>query len=301
MDVLSTGELLAVSVLVPAVLGLGGLGIAFGVILAVASERLSVKVDARVKDVLEMLPGINCGACGQPGCEGYAEAVVAGTTEITLCTPGGPEVAASLGEYLGIEVEAGERLVAFCHCKGGTDTEWKFDYDGVPTCAAAALVASGPIACNYGCIGFYDCIRVCKYDAFEVAPNGMPVVNPDNCVACKACVQVCTRELFEMVPVSAKVHVLCSNLDKAKAVRGVCKVGCIGCERCVKKCESGAFSMREGLAVIDYGGGEVGLEPVKVCPVEVIHHYDYQDPVTWQPPAKQAMKFAEERAPAKIE
>lgn len=277
---------------------MGGLGVMFGVVLAVASERLSVKVDPRVKEVLEILPGINCGACGQPGCEGYAEAVVAGKAALTLCAPGGPEVAGRLGEYLGVEVEAGERLVAFCHCKGGTDTEWKFDYDGVPTCAAAALVAGGPIACNYGCIGFYDCIRACKYDAFEVAPNGMPVVNPDNCVACKACVEACPRGLFEMVPVSAKVHVLCSNLDKAKAVREVCKVGCIGCQRCVKACESGAMSMREGLAVIDYAAGEVGIEPVKVCPAEVIHHYDYQDRVTWQPPAKQAMKLAEEKVAA---
>jgi electron transport complex protein RnfB len=297
-DIVANPDIVGVSLLVPAVLGLGGLGIMFGVILAIASERLAVKVDPRVKHVLKILPGINCGACGQPGCEGYAEAVVAGTAELTLCAPGGPEVAAHLGEFLGVEVHVGERLVSFCHCKGGTDTEWKFDYDGIPTCGAAALVGAGPIACNYGCLGFYDCVRACKFDAFEVAPNGMPVVNPANCVACKACVNACPRGLLELVPLSATVHVLCSNLEKAKAVKDVCKVGCIGCTRCVKACTNGAISMKEGLAVIDYSKGDPGIEPVEVCPVEVIHDYRYQDRVTWRPPAHEAIKAAAQAAAA---
>jgi electron transport complex protein RnfB len=297
--ILSDGRLLAVSLLVPAIIGLGGLGIMFGIVLAVASERLAVKVDPRVQQVLDLLPGINCGACGQPGCEGFADAVVAGKAEPTLCAPGGPETARRIAACLGVEVEAGERLVAFCHCKGGTDSEWKFDYDGIPTCAAAALIAGGPIACNYGCIGFYDCIEACAFDAFDIAPNGMPVVNPDKCVACKACVNACPRNLFEMVPVSKQVHILCSNLDKAKAVKDVCKVGCIGCTRCVKKCTSGAISMKEGLAVIDYSKGDVNVEAVAVCPVGVIHHYAHQDRVTWQPPAKEAVGQAEKEVAAK--
>jgi electron transport complex protein RnfB len=279
----------AVSLLVPAVIGLGGLGIAFGIVLAVASERLAVKVDPRVKQVLDVLPGINCGACGQPGCEGYADAVVAGKAELTLCAPGGPEVAQKIAGVLGVEVEAGERLVAFCHCKGGKDSEWKYDYDGITTCGAAALIGGGPIACNYGCIGFYDCIIACDYDAFTTAPNGMPVVIADKCVACKACVNVCPRGLFELVPISRKVHILCSNRDKAKAVKDVCKVGCIGCARCVKKCDNDQISMKDGLAVIDYAKGEVNVDAVESCPVEVIHHYAYQDPITWLPPAKQAL------------
>jgi Na+-translocating ferredoxin:NAD+ oxidoreductase RNF subunit RnfB len=291
---MTDARLVAVSLLVPAVLGLGGLGVLFGIVLAVASERLAVKVDPRVRQVLDILPGINCGACGQPGCEGYADAVVAGKAEPTLCAPGGPEVAQRIAECLGLEVEAGERLVAFCHCKGGTDTEWKFDYDGIATCAAAALIAGGPIACNHGCIGFYDCVEACAFDAFDIAPNGMPVVKPDKCVACKACVNACPRDLFELVPVSKQVHILCSNLDKAKAVKDVCKVGCIGCKRCVKACPEGAISMRDGLAVIDYSKCTVCGECVKVCPVEVIHDYRYQDRVTWQPPAKEALKAASE-------
>jgi len=288
-----SNNLLAVSPCVPCLIGLGGLGILFGVILAVASERLAVQVDPRVKEVLDMLPGINCGACGQPGCEGYADAVVAGKVEPTLCAPGGPELAEKLAALLGIEAVAGERLVALCHCKGGTDSEWKFHYDGIPTCAAASLVAGGPIACQYGCIGFYDCVQACKFDAFDIAPNGMPVVNPDKCVACKACVNACPRNLFEMVPVSKRVHIHCSNLDKGKAVKDVCKVGCIGCVRCVKACPEDAISMRDGLAVIDYAKCTVCGECVKVCPVEVIHDYRYQDRVTWQPPAHEAVKLAE--------
>lgn len=295
LQILVNGGLLAVSTIVPAVIGLGGLGIAFGVVLAIASERLAVKVDPRVKQVLDVLPGINCGACGQPGCEGYADNVVSGKAPLTLCAPGGPDVAKKIAGVLGVAIEVGERLVAFCHCKGGMDSEWKYDYDGIPTCGAAALIASGPIACNYGCIGFYDCVDACKYDAFLIAPNGMPVVNAQKCVACKACVNACPRGLFEMVPISRKVHILCSNLDKGKAVKDVCQVGCIGCTRCVKKCDSGAISMKEGLAVIDYSKGEINIEAVDACPVSVIHHYAYQDPITWQPPVKEAIRAVVEQ------
>ena len=56
--------------------------------------------------------------------------------------------------------------------------------------------------------------------------------------------------------------------------------------------------MKDGLAVIDYSKGEVNVEAVETCPVEVIHHYAYQDPITWQPPAKEALKAAAQSSAA---
>ena len=54
------------------------LGVAgfFGVVLAIANRYLKVEEDPRIDRVEEMLPGSNCGACGQPGCRGFAEAVI---------------------------------------------------------------------------------------------------------------------------------------------------------------------------------------------------------------------------------
>ena len=40
----------------------------FGVVLSVAHIYLRVEEDPRIEQVETMLPGTNCGACGQPGC-----------------------------------------------------------------------------------------------------------------------------------------------------------------------------------------------------------------------------------------
>ena len=55
---------------------LGGLGVTFGVGLAVASRVLHVEIDPRIEQVGEVLPGANCGGCGYAGCSAYAEAIV---------------------------------------------------------------------------------------------------------------------------------------------------------------------------------------------------------------------------------
>lgn len=59
-----------------AVLILAGLGLVLGFGLAVASKVFYVKVDTRVEDITAILPNANCGACGYPGCAGFAEAIV---------------------------------------------------------------------------------------------------------------------------------------------------------------------------------------------------------------------------------
>lgn len=52
------------------------LGVIFGLGLGIASVVFKVKEDKRVEDVAKMLPNYNCGACGYPGCHGFAEAIV---------------------------------------------------------------------------------------------------------------------------------------------------------------------------------------------------------------------------------
>ena len=43
---------------------LAGLGLVFGLGLAIAAKLLYVKVDTRVEDITGILPNANCGACG---------------------------------------------------------------------------------------------------------------------------------------------------------------------------------------------------------------------------------------------
>jgi len=63
--------------------GLLGLGLAF------AAEYLKVEKDPRIDEVEALLPGVNCGACGYPGCAAFAEGIVEGEVEkLSNCKPG---------------------------------------------------------------------------------------------------------------------------------------------------------------------------------------------------------------------
>jgi len=59
-------------------LSLGALGLVFGALLGVASKIFASPANERLLAVRQALPGANCAACGYTGCDGYAEAVVAG-------------------------------------------------------------------------------------------------------------------------------------------------------------------------------------------------------------------------------
>lgn len=72
-----------------AILTLGILGGIFGLGLAFAADILKVEIDVRIETVTNFLPGINCGACGYPGCAGFAEGIVDGDVDkLSDCKPG---------------------------------------------------------------------------------------------------------------------------------------------------------------------------------------------------------------------
>lgn len=72
-----------------ATLIIGGIGLLFGLILALAGQFLAVKEDERIDVVEELLPGYNCGACGTPGCRAFATLIVSGEAgNLKRCKPG---------------------------------------------------------------------------------------------------------------------------------------------------------------------------------------------------------------------
>ena len=72
-----------------AVIILAVLGLVFGLGLAIASKIFHVEVDTRIEDITKILPNANCGACGFPGCAGFAEAIVEGKADnLSQCKPG---------------------------------------------------------------------------------------------------------------------------------------------------------------------------------------------------------------------
>ena len=86
--------------IIKAVLLMLVLGSVIGVLLGFASDRLYVEPDTRVEDVLAMLPGYNCGGCGNPGCAGMAEKLVEGASTIDKCRPCKAEMKQKIAEYL---------------------------------------------------------------------------------------------------------------------------------------------------------------------------------------------------------
>ena len=105
------------TILVP-VLIVTGTGLIAGLLLSVASKFFAVKVDERVTQLREQLPGANCGACGCAGCDEYASKMAAGEAEPNLCPVGGAAVAAKLGEILGVSVGSIEPKRAVVKCRG---------------------------------------------------------------------------------------------------------------------------------------------------------------------------------------
>ena len=82
------------------ILSIGGLGVVFGAGLGIAGEVFKVDEDPKIGEILEVLPGANCGGCGFPGCGGCAAAIAAGSAPVNACPVGGAAVAEKVGAIL---------------------------------------------------------------------------------------------------------------------------------------------------------------------------------------------------------
>ncbi len=258
-------------VVISSILGIGSLGLLFGAGLAYASKKFAVEVDPKIEQILDELPGVNCGGCGYPGCSGYAEAVVKSGAEMTLCAPGGNEVVEKIAEILGVEAVSKDAQVAVVQCQGDNEKAPKrFEYDGVLDCNAANIIMGGDKGCVYGCLGLGSCVNACPFDAMEMRDNGLPYVFEDKCTACGMCVAACPRGIMKIIPVSQKIFLGCVSLDKAKAVKQVCKVGCTGCTLCSKEkvTPSGSIQMEGNLPkIVDITADDL-INAVEKCPTK---------------------------------
>ncbi len=238
-----------------ALLVMGGLGVLFGAGLAIASKIFAVQKDPRVKAIEEALPGANCGACGAPGCSGFAEGVVQGKYPVNGCTAGGSEVVTIIAGIMGKDAENVIPQIAIVQCRGDKDNSIdRAVYQGIQSCKAAELVAQGPKGCTYGCLGFGDCAESCPFDAIQMGENGLPVVDEARCTGCGNCVKACPRGIMALINADQKVYLACVSKDFGKAVKSVCKVGCIGCGLCAnpKTTAEGLITMDGKLPVIHY-------------------------------------------------
>ena len=260
---------------------LGGLGLIFGLVLAIASKVFYVETDPRLDELNECLPGANCGGCGYAGCGGYAEAVLKGEAPIGKCASGGDECAAKMAEIMGVKAEKVARRVAMVRCSGykRRDEEGKLVglldkgiYEGARDCLAATKVGGrGPTICKFGCLGFGTCVKACKYDAIHVV-DGVARVDFDKCVGCMSCVAACPRGIIAGVEYGEHIVISCSSHAKGNVTTRGCTLGCIGCGLCKKVCPKEAITIDRNLAVIDYSKCDNCGLCVSVCPKKMIRN-----------------------------
>ena len=241
------------SVVLAAVGILGGVGLVFGGLIALADRKLRVWEDPRIDEVTDMLPGANCGACGFPGCRGFAEAAVRGEVQVSGCTVMSPGAREDVAAYLGVDAGEANKRVARLMCAGGASVApRKAQYYGVDSCAAAVAVGGGGKGCAWGCVGHGDCAVSCTFDAIAMNADGLPVVDVEKCTACNDCVEACPLGLFTILPLDHHLFVQCRSLLEGDAATAVCSVACNACGRCAADAATGLIEMRNGLAVVDY-------------------------------------------------
>jgi len=160
--------------MITAIASLTVLGTILGLILGVAARVFRVEGNPLVAELVDILPGSQCGQCGFPGCAGAAQALAEGSAPVTLCPPGGRAVAIALAAKLGVDA----------------------DFSGVKESASLIAEIKEEI-----CIGCTRCFKVCPTDAIMGAAQQIHAVFREACTACGKCEQVCPTESIRLQPV----------------------------------------------------------------------------------------------------
>ena len=184
-----------------------------------------------------------------------------------------------MSRIMGVKAEAITRKVALVRCSGyhRTDAEGKVlgakqkgRYEGFQDCAAAALVAGrGPTVCKFGCLGFGNCVKACKYDAISIV-DGIALVDKEKCVGCMACAQACPRNIIISAEYDKHTVIACNSHAKGAITLRGCSQGCVGCGLCTKICPNDAIHVDHNLATIDYSKCTSCGLCATVCPKHLI-------------------------------
>ncbi|MEA3488900.1 MAG: RnfABCDGE type electron transport complex subunit B [Candidatus Omnitrophota bacterium] len=257
------------------VLSMAGMAIIFASVLAFADKKLRVQEDPRISVVFKLLPHVNCGACGYVNCHDFAEHLIKEGDDPVKCRVLGEEAREKLCQMLGKEAGPRWPKIPLVHCAA----EWEnkepvAEYKGVRTCRAADLAFGGGMRCEYGCMGFGDCVEVCPFGALRME-NGLPRLDQGKCTGCGKCVEVCPRNIISLREKRHEkiFYVACNSHDGALRVRQICGAGCIACGICEKLSPEKLFIVADNLSRADFSKQEDQGKVRNIagkCPTKVI-------------------------------
>jgi Na+-translocating ferredoxin:NAD+ oxidoreductase RNF subunit RnfB len=240
------------SITLISIFGFGGMGALLSLLLVIANNRLYVPDDPLLAKVKEALPSTNCGGCGYAGCGQFAEKLVTDGASPNGCAVLSDDGKIELAGILGRSIDIEEKRVAKVMCAGGIgQAKLKGHYTGARSCIASRFASSGNKLCEYGCVGFGDCVKSCPFDAMYMDENELPVIVQERCTGCGICVVECPKSIIELHPVSRTLFVLCKNRDINKEAKRACSVSCTACGLCTNEAD-GAITIEENLAIIHY-------------------------------------------------
>ena len=258
-----------------AVIVLGAIALISAIVLYAVSKKFAVQEDPRIGQVVELLPGANCGGCGFAGCAGMADALVKGadlgSIDGLMCPVGGADVMGQVADLLGMAVANTDPMVAVVRCNGTCEHRPRIvEYDGLYSCQAVNATCAGETGCGFGCLGCGDCVAACQFGAITMdEETGLPVVDEEKCTACGACAKACPRHIIELRkkgPKGRRVYVQCVNKDKGAVAKKACAVACIGCGKCQKVCNFDAITVENNVAYIDFNKCRMCTKCVDECP-----------------------------------
>ncbi|WDP85477.1 MAG: RnfABCDGE type electron transport complex subunit B [Desulfobacter sp.] len=185
---------------------MGGLGIAIGTALVIASKAFYVYEDPKVVAIDDALPGANCGGCGYPGCTANAEAIAKGEQDVNSCVAAGEEVAVAIAAIMGVSISDKEPEFARPGCHyGNEDADLNYHYNGIRDCRAAAMLMGGMKVCRIGCLGLGTCVTACKFGALSIGEDHLPHVDQEKCTGCGACESICPKNIIRLTSVTRRI------------------------------------------------------------------------------------------------
>ena len=157
-----------------------GLAGVIGAGLSLAARALPAGDGDAVERINAVLPQIQCGQCGYPGCRPYAAALFAGHAAINQCPPGGEATVRALAQLLDRPLRAPDSAY-------GT--------------SRGLLVATIDEQRCTGC----GCLAACPVDAILGAPRYMHTVLSADCTGCELCLPPCPVDCIRIESVDPEI------------------------------------------------------------------------------------------------